>query len=52
MVDFRLLRPRIWAENVVVDHDNVWFHHEWRISVDDVVIGSVAGSYEFAVAPP
>ena len=35
MDGFRLFRPRIWAENVIVTHaDKQLFHREWRISVD------------------
>jgi len=54
MGSFLAMRPRIWAENVTVDHaDKKMFHHEWRISVDDIVIGNVAGdSNELAIAPP
>src|SRR5262249_28556865 len=44
MDGFRSLRPRIWAENVVAEHPGKrWIHHEWRISIDETVIGNIAG---------
>jgi len=54
MDGFRSLRPRMWAENVTVDHAGKrWIHHEWRISIDEVAIGSIAGDpTQLAVAPP
>jgi hypothetical protein len=53
MLGFRLLAPRIWAEDLHVDHpDGKLFHHEWRISIDDTPIGNVAGDeFDFAIAP-
>jgi hypothetical protein len=54
MDGFRWLRPRIWAENVTADHPGKrWVHHEWRLSIDDVAIGTLAGDpTQLAVAPP
>jgi hypothetical protein len=54
MDGFRWLRPRIWAENVTAEHPGKrWIHHEWRLSIDDVVIGTLAGdAIQLAIAPP
>jgi hypothetical protein len=54
MDGFRSLRPRIWAENTRVEHAGKrWVHHEWRISIDETAIGSVAGdASQLAIAPP
>jgi hypothetical protein len=54
MEGFRWLRPRIWAENVTAEHPGKrWTHHEWRLSIDDVAIGTLAGdSIQLAIAPP
>jgi hypothetical protein len=59
MEDFRLLRPRIWAEKVRTpptppdaNHITYW-SEEWRISIDDTVIGAVGGSsWTIAISPP
>lgn len=54
MDGFRSLRPRIWAENLTAEHPGKrWLHHEWRLSIDDVAIGTLAGDpVQLAVAPP
>jgi hypothetical protein len=48
---FRLLRPRLWAENVARQGTQHAWEHEWQLWIDTTPIGTLAGSYELAISP-